>query len=545
MRKRKNSINQEFTIHKGRVRDALYRQAEIPEFECNPLLEALPPLWDMEQVMKRLNQKPEFKDIDRERPDKERLMLIQTALRFFVPLDVHLDLEQRISSVIRLGYLSRNPFSKEYWEKIKNKLETFDQYDDQYESADKDPSWTASGFTVVGMSGVGKSRSILRILDLYPQVLRHSRYMNRNFTHKQLIWLKVECPHDGSRRGLCKAFLRSVDAALGTNYYIDYGDGKPSIDDLLDALAVVASNHFLGVLVIDEIQRLNLAKSGGDEMMLNFFVQLINTIGVPVILVGTYKAISVLSGEFSQMRRGTGQGDLVWHRMEKDEQWDLFVKTMWKYQYTKHEIKLTQKLKDALYEESQGITDFAVKIFGFAQKRAIQSKLEKITVGIIRSAAKDYLNIPRNVLNAMKTGDMRVLQQFEDVYPRDMSEDFFLSTIDSPDSVDEADPQEQQSLSDKNQVKLTIDLNPFENVPKETNSLLQNSGGKSNKTKRNRPKITEYGLSSAKLRKSDPSIKKRKLINITANLDGDDNSAAYEVLRKGGFMRPSLEFKSY
>lgn len=543
MRKRKNPINQEFVIHKGRVRDAKYRQAEIPDFECNPLIEALPPLWDTEHVMKRLNRQPEFKEADRERPDKERLMLIQTALRFFVPLDVHLDLEQRISSVIRLGYLNRNPFSKEYWEKIKNKIDSFDQYDDQYESADEDPSWTASGFTIVGMSGVGKSRSILRILDLYPQVLRHSRYMNRNFTYKQLIWLKVECPHDGTRKGLCNAFLRSVDAALGTTYYVDYSEGNPSINALLDALVTVASNHFLGVLVIDEIQRLNLAKSGGDKRILNFFVQLINSIGVPVISVGTYKAISVLSGEFSQMRRGTGQGDLVWHRMENDEQWDLFVETMWKYQYTKHEVNLTQKLKDALYEESQGITDFAVKIFAFAQKRAIQSGLEKITVGIIRSAAKDYLNIPRNVLNALKTGRMRVLQQFEDVYPRTITEDFFLSTTEATESVNETNLQEQQPSPDKNEVKLTIELNPFGAKQKETNPALQNFKGRNMRIKKGKTK--EQGLSPKKLPKSNLSIKNRKLMNIMAYLKNQDGLTAYEALRKGGYMRPSAEFSSY
>lgn len=49
-------------------------------------------------------------------------------------------------------------------------------------------------------------------------------------------------------------------------------------------MALVAANHHLGVLVIDEIQRLNLAKSGGAEKMLNFFTQLVNSVGVPVVI---------------------------------------------------------------------------------------------------------------------------------------------------------------------------------------------------------------------------------------------------------------------
>ncbi len=59
-------------------------------------------------------------------------------------------------------------------------------------------------------------------------------------------------------------------------------------------MSLTAANHCIGVLVIDEIQRLSQARSGGAERMLNFFVQLINTIGVPVVLIGTYKARSLI-----------------------------------------------------------------------------------------------------------------------------------------------------------------------------------------------------------------------------------------------------------
>jgi len=100
-------------------------------------------------------------------------------------------------------------------------------------------------------------------------------------------------------------------------------------------MATVAANHYIGVLVIDEIQRLSLAKSGGADLLLNFFVQLVNDMGVPVVLVGTYGALAVLSGQFSVLRRGTGQGDLIWDRMQKDGQWELFVKSLFRAQYTR------------------------------------------------------------------------------------------------------------------------------------------------------------------------------------------------------------------
>lgn len=530
-------LNSKFIIHKGKppVR-AVYRKPELNEFEGNPLIEALPPIWTTDQVMKLLNKQPNFSLNDISLPDKVRYLKIQEALTFFVPLDIHLDLEESFSSIIRMGYLGRNPRSKDYWKKVEKQLETFDQYVDQYES-NEDPSWTASGFNIVGISGVGKSRSVLRILNLYPQVIQHSKYQNKLFTETQIVWLKVECPRDGSLRDLCLSFFYSVDCILGTNYLETYSKGKPTVDDLLLSMQIAASNHFLGVLVIDEIQRLSFAKSGGDIAMLNFFVKLINSIGVPVSLIGTYKAISVLSGEFSQMRRGTGQGDVVWHRMDNDAQWDLFVKTMWKYQYTEQKADLTDKLKDALYEESQGITDFAVKLFYFAQKRTIESESKKITVGIIRSVAKEKLNMPRKILNALKTGDMRVLSDFEDVYPRDFENNFVVPTLQDTGSKENADTSSQNKSNQS--INITMELSPFIK-----SAGVEITGKSERKAKESKSRTREYGRRPSEI----PGLSfanKRRLIQLTSGNEKGKNSDAYSILKEAGFMRPSDEFYSY
>jgi len=39
---------------------------------------------------------------------------------------------------------------------------------------------TACGFTIIGVSGMGKSVSINRVLSMYPQVIVHSRYKGRD-----------------------------------------------------------------------------------------------------------------------------------------------------------------------------------------------------------------------------------------------------------------------------------------------------------------------------------------------------------------------------
>jgi hypothetical protein len=520
-------------VHKGRTVIAIYRKSEISDYQGNPLIEALPPILTSEHSISRLAFYPLYDESYRNAPDHVRRHLIQSGMRFFAPLDIHVDLERRISCLIRMGYISRNPIDKSLWTKVASKLDFLDQYGYQNGDEQDDPSWTATGFSVVGMSGIGKSRSTLRILNLYPQVIHHNNYKSRDFTHSQLVWLKLECPHDGNPRGLCIQFFKAVDSILGTTYYHNYGNRRRIQDELLSDMATIAANHFIGILVIDEIQRLSLAKSGGADKMLNFFVQLINTIGVPVMLIGTYKAMAVLSGEFSQMRRGTGQGDLIWDRMDNDEQWKLLLESLWRFQYTKKQCSLTTELSDTLYEETQGITDFAVKVYMFAQERAIDSGKETITPAIIRSVAKDKLGLPREVLNALKLGDKRILSRFEDVYPTALRK--YLSEL--PESV-----QVTGKIESAPDVKATIEsfFNTKQDIPSslpeqklDTEVKPLNSVG---------DESTNGGHYSKKQRGLSPSSTKGELPKIVAALEKKDGLSAYEALRQAGYIRSANEY---
>ena len=209
---------------------------------------------------------------------------------------------------------------------------------------------TASGFFAIGISGVGKSTAIESVLSLYPQVIVHTEYNGRPFDQRQLVWLKLDCPHDGSVKGLCISFFHALDSLLGTSFHNKYCSKKNvTAHELLPVIARLSAQLGLGVLVIDEIQRLSLAKSGGSEEMLEFFVLLVNTIGVPVVLVGTFKAFPILTGAFAMARRGEGQGDLIWPTLkEKEADWGFFLNELWKYQWTSVHTELTEEIKKVI-----------------------------------------------------------------------------------------------------------------------------------------------------------------------------------------------------
>ncbi|MEN6351255.1 MAG: ATP-binding protein [Syntrophomonas sp.] len=289
---------------------------------------------------------------------------------------------------------------------------------------DKGIGYSATGMTIIGISGMGKTRTIDRILSYFPQTIMHSNYQDEHFNQFQLSWLKLDCPYDGSIKGLCINFFLAVDELLETNFFKKFGNTRNSVDVMLPRMKQIADLYGLGMLVIDEIQHLNRAKSGGAESMLNFFVTLINTIGVPVVLVGTPSAFSVLRSEFRQARRGSGQGDIHWDRLPPTEEWQHFLNGMWKYQWTKNEVPLTEEIKDALYFESQGIIDIVIKLYALAQWKAIAYAKETITPDMIHDVAKENLQLVKPMLDALKSGDRRLIDQYEDIKPLDIEQSF-------------------------------------------------------------------------------------------------------------------------
>ncbi len=391
------------SVIRGEQVNATYLEQLIPEYQGNPLIEALPPLWTMEEVEQMLSYFPPYEPKQITVANEVRLHLLENAREFFIPQGIHYEIHLSISNMLRRGYLDRNPVRLGMWAGQDSKVK-------ELESRLQRRTFLRSkarGLCIVGLGGVGKSTAVENILSLYPQVITHTSYGGQDLILKQLVWVKLQCPSDGSLKGLCINYLQEVDDILGTNYIRHYGVGRRNADELLLIMARVASNHFLGLIVFDEIQDLSEAKSGGATRMLNFFVQLENTLGIPFVLIGTPKAKALLSGEFRQARRISEQGDIYWRPMREiaekeksnapnviDPDWNVFVRAMWRYWYLRKLHTLPKDLLEdeviqELYKLSKGITALVVTIFFLAQRRAITGREETLTKSVLRSAVKD------------------------------------------------------------------------------------------------------------------------------------------------------------
>lgn len=416
----KNSVVSDYYVLVGdKVSKPEYKKQFLSEYNGNPLIEALPPIFSKNDVLIEHIKYPEVPDNIDQIPAEIRYQMLQRIKEFYMPPVEFVDIERRLSSLIRMGYTARNPVKNREFINVLQEINEVKVLPDEKKIARlanlQAPNRTsASSFSVIGVSGIGKTTAIEKILLMYPQVIYHSSYNGEPFTRTQLVWLKMDCPYDGSLKTLCRSFFSAVDNVLGTtNYFQKYGNPRNSTALMMVHMAYVAALHSIGVFIIDEIQHL-LAPKVNSEEMLNFFVTLVNTIGMPVFYIGTYKAMKILNRDFRQARRVGTEGVLMWDRMKRDKKWNTFIQSLWKFQYLNEYTELTDSLNNTMYDLSQGITSVAVSIFMIAQKRAIERE-ECITEGLLHVVYDNELAMIKPMLNALRNNNIRDLAKYEDL----------------------------------------------------------------------------------------------------------------------------------
>lgn len=422
---------------------AQYHSFGLEEYDENPFIQALPPICNKEEVIKKLSLGVTFNEAERALDSSLRMHLIQRLYKFYQPLPVHMEVWNMVSTMIKQGYLAKNPFNRDYIRyqhivggAIANKT---------FEVSTQDCFRTTSSTGIlIGHSGMGKTTTVNRVLNNIPQVIVHNEYEGQEFSRMQLTWLKLEAPHNASIKALCLQYFMKIDELMGTNNFKLYVSQRLSTDAMLPLMGKVGQNVGLGLLVIDELQ--HLVGSNLNKVM-NYFVTLINSFGIPVLFIGTPASYPVFQTEFRIARRITGHGEVIWNNMKKDAVFHFFLQSIWKYQWTKEYVPLTQDIRDLFYEETQGVSDLIIKLFVNTQYQAIVSGTEKISIALIKKVAKQTFRALQPMLEAIKSQNPYKMAKYDDI--KSMDTTFIDKTIE----VNRKETDEKPEKIEKNDKK--------------------------------------------------------------------------------------------
>ncbi|ASD20429.1 ATP-binding protein [Pseudomonas aeruginosa] len=390
---------------------ANYVETGMPQYDGNPLIECLPPILsdiDVVRCIGSLPPKPDATEL--ELCPKIRGHGINRLKDVVIPLEVHLRLEDCFSQLVRYGYTARNPFLADA---VRHRQPSVGGA--RYSGFKS----SANIMTLIGLSGMGKTTALDAIARLYPQVIKHRKYKNRVLVETQVVWLKIDCPHDGSLRGFCAAFFTALDNALGTHKYTEFVNSRSSVSVMLQRISQLCKAYYVGALIVDEMQHLNSSRGGHDrEVLLNFFVTLSNDAGVPLVYVGTNAMLPLFSGVLRNARRAAGMGEITFDRFSEDDPfWEHLVTRLWEYDWTGLATPLTDTLLRKIYDLSQGNTDFLVKLLMLAQRHVISEELEAITPQVLQQVYDHQMRMLHKPIEALRSGDPLQIADFEDMMP--------------------------------------------------------------------------------------------------------------------------------
>ncbi len=430
------------------------RVGMIPEFELNPFTRVLgaPPSFNERVAM--LELEAPYSEAERKLSHDQRKYATLRLFEVSVPIRLQLQLVERINMAIRQGYKLRDP--SRGWHRAQflassSALENILRRStaSQAEVKEEAEAWTGSGviekaveesisrlpslkgagahgFALIGLPGIGKSMVTEVTLDSIPQVV----IPETPYYVKQLVHLKMDCPATPTRRQFCVAAFQAIDAALKTNYEAMFCKPKANAEEMGARLQNIVVLHAVGLIVIDEIQNVAVSPEG-PQPFLNFFVGLVNRLGIPLMLIGTAEARPLLDGAFRQARRAAGLGQPNLDPLRRGEEWDDWLEEMWRYQWTATPTELTPEISASIYRECQGIVDIAVKLLLVTQLRAISrgeaGKPETLSAELFESVAKEEFASVRPMIQALREDRVDILATIPDLVPLQRHVDNLIS----------------------------------------------------------------------------------------------------------------------
>ena len=235
----------------------------------------------------------------------------------------------------------------------------------------------SDSFTIIGTSGIGKSSAISRAIRL---ISGNGIVELEQPCTKIVPCVVVQCPFDSSVKGLLLEILRQVDEELDTRYYDNAVRARATTDMLIGSVSQVALNH-IGLLVVDEIQHVVNSKNG--KALVGSLTQLINCSGISICMVGTPDSCQFFEQAMQLARRSLG---LNYSELPCNEYFREFCETLYRYQYVKNHMEITEAVIEWLYEHSAGVISIVVSLIHDAQEIAILNGRETLDISALNEA---------------------------------------------------------------------------------------------------------------------------------------------------------------
>jgi len=434
----------------------------LQAMQSNPLTSGLPPRMDDKELFARLRASPITPENVLEIPLQARQELVTVFKQIFVPTPQSLKISSHIQDMLYTGLHHRDPRAAH------NRRFVFESGNVKGREIGEVPWWSsyATGSVIEGITGTGKSHVVDAFLRLFPQVVDHGANEQAGWKAlKQLVWLKVHMPSDGTRGGFLQGAFLELDKALDANYTNQYKGPTWTVEKRLVVFLHLLAVHRCGVLIIEEAQENNLSVNVFGKDFLTFFLRLLNW-GVPTVLVGNPLAFRLLRTFSQNVDRFSEGGWFTTHPILSADhhtwrqQWipDLWLPTLLDepdepYQpFSEH--PLDQTLEGFIWRRTGGFQRNLYRLRRAVQLHALRSGQRRVTAGLVDTVYQtSEMMIPMQTrIEAFVNRDSKALSAFSDI-PADTYAQLWAGLGRSPQPIDRAQRADHPVVNQGNKMQ--------------------------------------------------------------------------------------------
>ena len=346
------------------------------------IISSLSPLKYGDDLLRDLLIIPEYNESIRDEPETVRLLALSCLYDIYIPMRMSVEIYNKIYIAL-LNSINKKCSKEAVQQHYQNNrvICNLTKYEKIEKFEHNGIIGGADSFTIIGISGIGKSSAVNRAVSL----ITRNKIIELAVPYIRIIpCLVVQCPFDCSIKSLLLNILAQTDEVLESNYYSSSKYGKTT-DVLIGIVGQVMLNH-IGLLIVDEIQ--NVVNHRNGQPLINALTQLINSSGISICMVGTPDCVSFFESAMHLARRSVG---LSFDVMGYDDGFKTFCEQIFQFQYTKRKAKLSQSLIEWLYQHSMGISSIVVSLIHDAQELAILSGKEIVDFEALNEAYNNRL----------------------------------------------------------------------------------------------------------------------------------------------------------
>ena len=352
------------------------------------LLSQLPDFLCGDELIKQLQILPNYNIDISDETMPTRLLALSELYDIYIPSQLSIDVYNKLYMALLRSIKKKENDMIVKQQRIENTTNAIQTYNGIIGGADS--------FTIIGVSGIGKSSAITRAISL----ISGNKFIETTNPYQRIApFILVQCPFDSSVKSLLLEIVRILDATLDGDY-LQIAQ-RYTIDRLIGFVSQICLNH-VGVLIVDEIQ--NVVNNKNGEKLIGSLTQIINSSGISICMVGTPECLHWFESAPHLERRTIG---LRYLQTDYDDAFVNFCKNLLQFQYVQQYTKPSEKFINWLYAHSNGVTSTVVSLFYKAQELAIMSGVEELSIDIFNASYNEMMSIHSEKIQKKNKSDTK------------------------------------------------------------------------------------------------------------------------------------------